>query len=246
MKQKNNKVFITGASGNIGKYLVERLLVSGFEVIVLTRNPFLSYSRKVEVVVADILEIDKYKKQMCSCKYVFHLAAYQNVYDKKYDEFKRVNVKGTKIIVEALIDSKVEKMFYVSTTMLLDKIDINNNYVKSKFEALNIVKASKIPWIVLYPSIVVDLKTKNKNKIVNILTDGIPGGLMMRLCNKDKKYYFIWIDELIESMFGLIKNGVIGKDYVLKGSELGAGDYLREAYKRKGKKYIPWRIPIFQ
>lgn len=246
MKQKNNKVFITGASGNIGKYLVERLLVSGFEVIVLTRNPFLSYSRKVEVVVADILEIDKYKKQMCSCKYVFHLAAYQNVYDKKYDEFKRVNVKGTKIIVEALIDSKVEKMFYVSTTMLLDKIDINNNYVKSKFEALKIVKASKIPWIVLYPSIVVDLKTKNKNKIVNILTDGIPGGLMMRLCNKDKKYYFIWIDELIESMFGLIKNGVIGKDYVLKGSELGAGDYLREAYKRKGKKYIPWRIPIFQ
>lgn len=246
MRQKNIKVFITGASGNIGKYLVERLLLGGFDVIVLTRNPSLSYSRTVEVVVADILEIDKYKKQMCSCKYVFHLAAYQNIFDKKYDEFKRVNVDGSKVIIDALKNSKVKKMFYVSTTMVLDKVDVNNNYVRSKLKALKIVKASKIPWIILYPSIVVDLKTKQKNKLLNFLTGGIPGGLMMRLCNKNKKYNFIWIDELIESMYELIRSGVVGKDYVLKGRELRAENYLKEAYMRKGKKYIPWRIPIFQ
>ena len=91
MNVKNKKVFVTGASGNIGKYLVERLLVSGFDVIVLTRNSSLSYSRKVKVVVADILEIDKYKHEMCSCQYVFHLAAYQNIFNKKYIQ-KRMSV----------------------------------------------------------------------------------------------------------------------------------------------------------
>jgi len=246
MKQKNNKVFVTGASGSIGKYLVERLLVGGFDVVVLTRNPSLSYSRKVQVVVADILEIDKYKKQMCNCKYVFHLAAYQNIIDKKYDEFKRVNIEGTKVIIEALKGSKVKKMFYISTTMVLGNIDIKNNYVKSKLEALKIVKNSAISWIVIYPSIVVNLEIKNKNKLLNFLTDGIPGGLMMRFCHKNKKYNFIWIDELVESMFKLIKSGVVGKDYILKGRELGAEEYLKEAYFRKGKKFFPWRIPIFQ
>lgn len=247
MSVKNKKIFVTGASGNIGKYFVERLLSAGFKVIVLTRNPSLIFdNKKVEVVVADILEIDKYKKQMCSCQYVFHLAAYQNIFDKNYDEFNRVNVEGTKVIIETLKNSNVIKMFYVSTTMVLGKVDINNNYVKSKLEALKIVKASKIPWIVIYPSIAVDLKMRNKNIFLNYLTNGIPGGLMMRLCNKNKKYYFIWIEKLVESMFELLEKGVAGRDYILKGKEFTAENYLKEAYKRKRKKYIPWRIPIFQ
>lgn len=247
MSVKSKKIFVTGASGNIGKYLVDRLLKAGFKIIVLTRNPSLIYGVKnIEVVVADILEIDKYKKQMCSCQYVFHLAVYQNIFDKKYDEFKRVNVDGLKLIIEALKDSNVIKMFYVSTTMVLNKVDMNNNYVRSKFEALKIVKVSKIPWIVIYPSIVVDLKIKNKNIFLNFLTNGIPGGLMMRLCNKNKKFNYIWIEKLVESMFELIEKGVAHGDYIIKGKEFTADNYLKEAYKRIGKKYIPWRIPIFQ
>jgi len=246
MNVKNKKVFVTGASGNIGKYLVERLLVSGFDVIVLTRNSSLSYNRKVKVVVADILEIDKYKHEMCSCQYVFHLAAYQNIFNKKYDEFKRVNVEGTKVIVKALKDSNINKMFYVSTTMVLSKPDMNNFYVKSKLEALKVVKTSKIPWIVIYPSIVVDLNIKNKNILFNLLTNGIPGGLTMRLCNKNKKFNFIWIEKLIESMYELLEKSVVHNDYILKGEEFTAENYLKEAHKRKGKKYIPWRIPIYQ
>lgn len=245
MNAKNKKVFVTGASGNIGKYLVKRLLEGDFKVVVLTRNPLtIFYDKNVEVIVADILEIEKYKKQMCNCQYVFHLAAYQNIFDKKYDEFERINIEGTKIILGALKNSDVKKMFYVSTTMVLDNPDMNNYYVKSKFEALKFVKASKIPWIVLYPSIVVDLNIRNKNKIFDILTDGIPGGLMMRLCNKNKAFNFIWIDELLESMFELIRRGIVHKDYVLGGKKFTAEDYLKEAYRIKGRKYIPWRIPI--
>jgi len=247
MKRKNNKVFITGASGNIGKYLVDKLLKDGYKITVLTRNPsYINANKNIKVVVADIIEIDKYKKQMCSCKYVFHLAAYQNMFDKKYDEFKRVNVDGTKVIIEAIRSSNVKKLFYVSTTMVFDKKDIKNNYVRSKLEALKIVKASKIPWIVIYPSIVVNLNVKNNNRFYNFLTDGIPGGLMMRLCNKNKKFNFIWIDELVKSMLELLDKGVVHRDYILKGKEFSAENYLKEAYRKKGRKYIPWRIPILQ
>jgi len=136
MKRKNNKVFITGASGNIGKYLVDKLLKDGYKITVLTRNPsYINANKNIKVVVADIIEIDKYKKQMCSCKYVFHLAAYQNMFDKKYDEFKRVNVDGTKVIIEAIRSSNVKKLFYVSTTMVFDKKDIKNNYVRYKIRS---------------------------------------------------------------------------------------------------------------
>ena len=245
MNVKNNKIFVTGASGNIGKYLVNRLFKSGFKVIVLTRNSTCMFNKGIKVIVADICEIDKYKKIMCDCRYVFHLAAYQNIFDKNYKEFKKVNIEGTKVILDALKKSKIEKMFYISTTMVLDRIDMSNNYVRSKYEALNFVKNSNIPWIVLYPSIVVDLTIKNKNKILDFLTDGIPGGLMMRLCNPNKIFYFIWIDKLIEQMFELISKGIVHKDYVLRGKKYTASEYLKEAYRRKGKLYIPWRIPLF-
>ncbi len=214
MSVKNKKIFVTGAGGKIGSKLVLALRKSGYDVLTLKRPG------------VDILEVAKYKKEMRSCDYVYHLVAYQNVLDKKEDEFYRVNVKGTQAIMRALKGSRIKKFLYVSTVMVFDKNETKNFYVTSKREALKLVKKSDLPWVVVYPSIVVDLK----EKMVwwrRLLTGGVPGGLMSRLGDRERWIKFIWIDDLIEEMVDLVKNSRVGKEYILEKEKVRAKDYMQ-------------------
>jgi len=68
----------------------------------------------------------------------------------------------------------------------------------------------------------------------------------MRLCPKNKLYNFIFIDDLVDKMFDLIKTAKTKTDQIMKGDDITADNYLRKVYKLKGKKYLPWRFPIFQ
>jgi dihydroflavonol-4-reductase len=245
MNVKNKKVFITGASGKIGRYLVNELVNRGFKVIALGRNKSRINNSSVEVIEADILDIKKYEKQLRSCDYVFHLAAYQNIFDKKIDEFERVNIEGTKIIIKSISKSNIKKFFYISTTMVLGKVDMKNFYANTKSRALKYVKKSKIPWVVIYPSIVINLKDDyNNGWFWNLLTGGIPGGLMMRTGDKNRVVRFIWVDELILKMADLIAAGKVGMDYILDGKSMTADEYLKLMHQKMGKLYLPWRIPF--
>lgn len=213
MSVKSKKIFVTGASGKIGSKLIVALSKAGYEVVTWKRPG------------VDILETEKYVKEMRGCDYVYHLAAYQNLLDRKVDEFYRVNVLGTRAIMEAIEGSGVKKFLYVSTVMVKNNPNDDNHYVATKREALKAVKKSKLPWVVVYPSIVVDLG----ERMVwwrRLLTGGIPGGLMSRLGDQNRWIRFIWMDDLIEEMVNLVKVGCVGKEYLLEKEKVKAKDYI--------------------
>lgn len=246
MSAKRFKVFVTGASGKIGRYLIDELIKRGYKVFALGRNKNkIKRNPLIEIIEADILDIEKYKNQLCSCDYVFHLAAYQNIFDKKIDEFERVNIEGTKTIIESIKKSNIKKFFYISTTMVLGKVDMKNFYANTKSRALKFVKKSKIPWVVIYPSIVINLgEDYNNGWFWNLLTGGIPGGLMMRTGDKNRIVKFIWMNELVQKMADLVENGKVRMDYIFDGKSVTAEEYLKLMHRKMGKLYIPWRIPF--
>jgi len=173
MNVKNNRVFVTGATGNIGVKLVSRLIDGDYEIYVLTRNGSkVNFDKRVKVIEADIFDIDKYKDLMCDCDYVYHLAVYQNIFDTNINKFEKVNVLGLKKILKVLKKSKIIKFFYVSTTMVFDNVLDNNYYVKTKIKALELVKSSGLPWVNIYPSIVVNLSAKSNSWVWNLITGG--------------------------------------------------------------------------
>lgn len=239
-----NKVFVTGANGKIGIKLVKKLLKLNYQVTALVRRrESIDFkSKNLEVIVADLLDTNKYEKELKACDYIIHLAAYQNIFDKKIDEFRRVNVDGVKKLINLVNKSKVKKFFYVSTVMVLESKD--NFYVKTKSEATRLVKKSKVPWIILYPRIVIDKEWKADNWLTSILTGNIQGGLNMRFGPKDRTIKFIWIDDLISKIVALISNGKVNDEYILESKEMRADNYLKMMYKLKNKIYIPWRIPF--
>lgn len=240
---KKKKVFITGVSGRIGSQLATKLLQSGYEVWGLSRSRQSLKNKKIKIIEADILAGDKYQEIMLSCDYVYHLAVYQNIFDKTYQEFNRVNVEGTKKILEILTKNKKIKLIYVSTIMVLtDKVD-GNFYVQSKKEATELVKKTNLNWVIVYPKTVINKKEKGGSWWQRILIGGIPGGLRFRLGDKKRIFEFVWIEDLIQDLLKAMesKSGV----EIISGKEkMEAEEYLKYMYQLRGKKYIPWRLPF--
>lgn len=109
---------ITGASGFIGGRLVARLASDGYRLRCLVRSSS-DTSRLdelgVEVVVGELTSARSLAGIAAGCRYVFHCGALVSDW-ATVAEIKRVNVDGTRNVLAAALDARVERFIYFSTT----------------------------------------------------------------------------------------------------------------------------------
>ncbi len=270
MKYKN--IFVTGGTGRIGRHLIKRLVSEGCQVKILTRRDScqLIEDDHIQFVKGDILNQDLIKQEIRGCDYLFHLAVYQNINDRKKDEFVRVNLEGTKSILNCSMNSGLKKIVYVSTAMVFEstgniqrdenwvqKTFSENNYIQTKIEALEIVRQAKkiIPIVIVYPSEVIDFNDfssslpvgvkKWQKSLWKILGGSIPGGLRARVGNKNRIINYVAVQDLVEGMIQAAEQGSAGEEYLLCGENIKIVDYLVKASKRINSRLWPIRIPLF-
>lgn len=112
------KYFVTGATGFIGGALVRQLREAGHEVHAVVRNPDkaaeLSQSG-VELFLGDITDKASMRPAMSGVNGVFHVAGWYKIgaHDKKPAE--RVNIQGTRNILELMRELRIPKGVYTST-----------------------------------------------------------------------------------------------------------------------------------
>ena len=271
MNQKT--VFVTGGTGKIGRHLVTSLASLGFYVKVLSRRQDHPWDKidNIQIIKGDILEERAIRKAIQECDYLFHLAVYQNINDKGKDLFQRVNVEGTKTILNSSINSDVKKIVYVSTAMVFEstgKLERderwiqksscpNDNYVQTKIEALAFVRQMKdfLPIVIIYPTAVIDLKDFSSSAPVRSkglqkflwerIGRGIPGGLMCLIGPKDRILNYVVVEDLVEGMIQAAIVGQAGDEYILGSENVTVENYLRVASQRVNKRVFPIRIPIY-
>ncbi len=105
-------ILVTGASGHLGRPLVEELLKRGEKVRVFDRNADAS-ARNVETVRGDLLDIDSVRKAAEGADVIYHLAAIVNYGTVPKKLMYDVNVNGTRNMLEC---SKAKKFIYQSST----------------------------------------------------------------------------------------------------------------------------------
>jgi len=114
------RALVTGATGSVGPKLVNRLCEEGYKIRTLSideMEPDL-FPNNVEVHVGDITDEAIVKTAMEGIGVVFHLAALLHITNpSKFQEreYTRVNVTGTKTLVEAAVKAKVTRLVYFST-----------------------------------------------------------------------------------------------------------------------------------
>ena len=109
-----SKAFVTGASGLLGRTLIDNLINDGFEVIALIHNTKIKDRKALTIVHGDITKRESFARYLEGVNVIFHLAAIVTDWAPRglyYD----VHVNGTKNLISAAVKYGVRKFMYVST-----------------------------------------------------------------------------------------------------------------------------------
>ncbi len=109
------KAFVTGATGFIGRRLVEKLKNDGVEVIALVRTASVQLPEGVHVVRGDILQPDSFRNAGKGCGRVYHLAALITFDPRRRGDLLQVNGNGTVNVLACANDWGVESSVVVSS-----------------------------------------------------------------------------------------------------------------------------------
>jgi len=117
---ESHSCLITGATGAIGPTLVRHLLNQGWQVRVLSRQPppLEIFPAGVQTIQGDLLDEGALCRAVSGVKRIFHLASLLHIGDPPANllpAYFRVNVEGTRAVIQQALKSGVERVVFFST-----------------------------------------------------------------------------------------------------------------------------------
>ncbi len=112
------KALVTGATGFVGSHVVRALLKAGHEVRILRRASSslkLLEGLSVETSLGDITDAASVSKAVQGCDAVFHVAGFISYWKGHHDLQTRINVDGTRHVVEACLAHSVKRLVHTSS-----------------------------------------------------------------------------------------------------------------------------------
>lgn len=127
------KYLVTGATGGLGRNLVERLCNDGHQVVALGRNMDVGAALTrigADFHAIDLLDAHALAQIMTGAEAVFHCAALSSPWGQ-YKDFYTANVIVTDTIISAMTRAGISTLVHVSTPSLYfdfhDRLDIREN-----------------------------------------------------------------------------------------------------------------------
>ncbi|MEG0979407.1 MAG: NAD-dependent epimerase/dehydratase family protein [Oscillospiraceae bacterium] len=185
---------LTGATGHIGYALLEELISKGENVRILIRKDSPIFDNiNCEKIFGDVTDADSLEKAFQGADVVYHLAGIIDVSSINKDSIFKVNVDGTKNVVDACKKCGVKRLIYTSSVDAfpplannevmheIDKFDPENldgNYAKSKAIATQFVLDSadeNFEVVICHPGACIgpyDFKVSNVGELVRVFLHG--------------------------------------------------------------------------
>ncbi|NHV98141.1 MAG: NAD-dependent epimerase/dehydratase family protein [Thaumarchaeota archaeon] len=161
------RILVTGASGFLGGHLVEEMVSKGYDVIGMVRkssNTGFLKSLGVQLRTGDLTVPESLSQATKNIDIVIHLAAYYTFFGKK-DLYRKINVEGTRMLLEAALTNGVKRFIYCSSTEAIGPVrnppadedsppNPSYEYGRSKLEAEKVVRSycGSIEYSIIRPS----------------------------------------------------------------------------------------------
>lgn len=249
---------VTGGAGFIGSHVVRSLLKRNYKVRVLAleSEPIDRLEGlDVEIHRGDLLDPDVLGKALEGCRYLFHLAAIHAQWMKDFDPMYRVNVNGTRQLMELALKMKVQKVVYTSTQNIIGiakngrsdentpfhEFEKSSHYTRSKFLAeQEVLKLSGkgLPVVIVNPS-----------GPVGEGDTGPTGHVIIQFLNKKIPFFFygffniIDVLDLAEGHVLALEKGRPGERYILAGQDLSIREFFSQLERLSGVKAPKIQIP---
>jgi uncharacterized protein YbjT (DUF2867 family) len=147
------KVFLTGATGFVGRNMLQRLLSEGHTVRALVHDPQKSNQLAqtgAELVAGDVVEGTGLAEGLRGCDAAIHLVGI--IVEKGRNTFAAVHHIGTRNVVEATKLSGVKR--FIQMSALGVRADGPAAYQTTKWRGEEEVRKSGIPYCILRPSLI--------------------------------------------------------------------------------------------
>lgn len=247
------KIGITGASGFIGKPLIDILISTSYEVYVLTRNPSkIDSFLNLKIIEGDFLDLDKTNAIQSLVKNVdviYHLAAEL----KNEKTMQQINIDTTMFLAEMCAQNNVHLIFLSSIGIFDTQNDIyiteknipkpRNNYELSKFKAESKIKSVKnLNYTIIRPSTVLGLEMKSF--IIKLLNRLI--SLPFKIDFKENIIAnFILIEDLLKALLIAKDNKNCFKEDFNLSNDLPLVSFINFFGEKNKKIIVPFKLFLF-
>ena len=255
------KTLVTGGSGFIGSAVVRALLQEGQAVRALVRAPDRPGNLAgldIEFVEGDVLDRPSLDRALRGCQRVYHLAAVYANWLPDRSLIRRVNVEGTRNLLQACLDQNVERVVYTSSTAALgahgktpadETAQFNlaatgDAYYLSKHEAEQVTlefAARHLPVVIVNPTNPIgpyDGKpTPTGRLIVDVLKGRLPGYVEGGL-------NLIDVEDVAAGHLSAMEKGRPGEKYILGNTNISIREYFQLIANTGGGKAPTLKIPL--
>ncbi|HKQ77192.1 MAG TPA: NAD-dependent epimerase/dehydratase family protein [Blastocatellia bacterium] len=152
-----SSLFITGATGFIGRSLVSTLDPAPYRsVYCLSRTGAIGSfppESHVQVIKGDLRQPEDYAGALASCRTVVHLAAVTGKAPRA--QYFEVNARGAEELIKQCERYGVENFLYVSTIAVKYQDKSRYYYAQSKEQGEDAVRRSRLRHLIVRPTIVI-------------------------------------------------------------------------------------------
>ncbi|MBE9125999.1 MULTISPECIES: NAD-dependent epimerase/dehydratase family protein [unclassified Coleofasciculus] len=230
------KALVTGANGFTGSHLVKALEQRGDTVVGLVRKSSnldrLTHCN-LQLVYGDISDRNALQTAMTGVDWVFHTAAYVELGLVDATKMERVNVEGTRAVLELAQAVGVSKLVYCSTigvfgdtkgqvvdeTFQRQQTDFSGAYDRTKYQAQQLVNqfaAQGLPVVSVLPS---GIFGSDDPHFGPVLKQFLKGGLKV-WAGGDRITGIVHVDDLVAAIILAAEKGKPGEQYIISAGEL--------------------------
>ena len=231
MTHERRSVLVTGATGFIGRHLVDRLVAAeDIHVRIITRrdSPLPeSWARRVEASIADLSHVYSLKPALRGVDIVYHLAG--ETRDPAF--FHTVNVDGTRNLLDACAEVGLSRFLHLSSAGVvasgsgyyLDEETVchpEDQYEYSKLIAEQTVRAfadqNAIPVTIIRPTIVFGEDTRRGKDSFGEWLRAIQSGRFWPIGRGSYVANYIYVKDLVEGcILAANSQKAVGETYIL-------------------------------
>ena len=231
---ENKKILITGGTGSLGTALTARLLKTDVDIIRIFSRDELKQSQmesqfnndRLRFLIGDVRDKERLEKAVEDVNMVIHTAALKQVPVIEYHPFEAIktNVQGSQNLVEACLNKNVEFALaigtdkavspfntYGATKLLMERLFVSANYYKGSHKT----KFS----CVRYGNVL-----GSRGSILPTFIEQIISGKKITITDPNMTRFNITIDQALDLIFRVIKNGHGGDVHVPKLDAYRVGD----------------------
>ncbi len=253
---------VTGATGFLGRHLIDALLARGDRVRALVRSQTDAAdlaTLPIEIARGDVMQPDTIEAAMCGVARVYHTAAMVDIGSSIDHGMSRLNTEGTRNVLAAAWRAGVERVVYTSSVGAIGAGDVRTRldeddtysgrgtslpYQRSKLladrAAMNFLDRG-LPLVPVYPTLFMgpgDRYLRTTHSILSFLVGRAPAYIAGGFGLSD-------VRDVARGHLLAMDRGEIGRRYILGGTNISLFQFYKTLESITGLRAPTLRIPAF-